>query len=222
MEETKKALPTGQVESAEGCAGARIEGGKELDPQEELYHTNDDSSILKKRFFKYGMGIVEKNCARCGKVYIPTRPEYAWGECCSYTCCLRYEEEREEALNNARAVMMLHPHTMTDILIFESAKAAAEFANVSPKGIRNACNGVSVVSGGYGWRWADEEPLRLDDIIQSYKEEPKMGVTLRIRESAYRKIKAIAKKRGISRNQVAAEILENELQKEEYYRYENH
>ena len=215
--ENEKELPAGQAESSEGCAGARIDGEKELNPQMLLYHKKEGSSIPKKRFFQYGMGLTEKNCARCGKVYIPTRPEYAWGECCSYTCYLRYEEEKQEALNNARAVIMLHPQTMTDILAFDSAKAAAEFANVEPKDIRNACNGLSVTSGGYGWRWADEKPLRLGDIIKSYKDEPTIGVTMRLRESTYKKITAVAKKRGISRNQVAAEILENELQKEEYY-----
>lgn len=204
---------------ARAIAEAQEERGKEYkNPSQTVYHENNDSSIPYEEYFpKYlGMGFKEKNCARCGKVFIPTRPEYAWGDCCSYTCSLRYEEQRQEALKNAREVVLLNPDTREDVTIFESVRAAADFANVTPKDIRNACNGLSEKSGGYGWRWADEEPISKSDVVKRYAPEKMSKMSIVIRSSAYERIERIAEKRGISKNKAAVEILEKELSKKEY------
>ncbi len=95
MEETKKALPAGQAESAEGCAGARIEGERNITPSDIVYHEKSTVSTIKpkkRKVFIFGMGLRDTTCVWCGKNFIPTRPEYAWGECCSYTCLRRFEE----------------------------------------------------------------------------------------------------------------------------------
>lgn len=218
MSETKRALSTGRVESARmECAGARIDGDKELNPQKVLYHENNDSSIpLKEYVPKYiGMGITEKNCAWCGKIYIPTRPEYAWGECCSYTCCLRYDEQKQEFLNNGKGVALLKPDTLEDMMIFENPRAAADFAKVTVKEIRDACNGLSLKSGGYAWRWADEEPLKLRDVIPGYAEEPKRSLAVWVRESTHNKVKTIAKKNGVTMSCFVNNIIEKELKEYE-------
>lgn len=211
--ENKKALSAGQAESAEECAGARIEGKEYKNPSNIVYHENRDSSIPKKNFFKYGMGIVEKNCARCGKVFIPTHPEYAWGDCCSYTCCLRYDEERREALKNAREVVMLHPEKGTDIMKFDSAKAAADFAGVEPSKIRNVCNGISGSSGGYAWRWADEERLKPSAVVPDFVPEKKTCMTVWVRDSMYKQLEELAAKNGVSRNRMVTALIEKEFSK---------
>lgn len=218
MSETKRALSTGRVESARmECAGARIDGDKELNPQEVLYHENNDSSIpLKEYVPKYiGMGITEKNCAWCGKVYIPTRPEYAWGECCSYTCCLRYDEQKQELLNNGKGVVLLKPETREDIMHFKNTTEAAVFAGASSKDIRLVCNGLRETAGGYGWRWADEKPLYLVDVIPGYAEEPKRSMAVWVRESTHNKVKTIAKKNGVTMSCFVNNIIEKELKEYE-------
>lgn len=216
MSETKRALSTGRVESARmECAGARIDGDKELNPQEVLYHENNGSSIPKKKKVVFGMRFIEKNCAWCGKIYIPTRPEYAWGECCSYTCCLRYDEHKQEGLKNARKVVLLNPDTIEDVMIFENPRAAADFAKVTAKEIRDACNGLSQKSGGYAWRWADEEPLMLRDIIPGYAEEPKRSLAVWVRVSTHNKVKKIAKKNGVTMSCFVNNIIEKELKEYE-------
>ncbi len=191
---------------------ANEEKGKEYkNPSQTVYHEKDDSSIPKKNNFHYCVGLVEKNCAWCGKVYIPTRPEYAWGDCCSYTCCLRYDERRREALTGPRAVIMVHPQKGTDILKFDSTKAASDFAGVEARSIRNVCNGLAETSGGYAWRWADEEQLKPVDAVPDYVPEKKSCMTVWMRESMYKKLDELAQKNGVSRNRMVTVIVEKEL-----------
>ena len=159
------------------------------------------------------MGIKEKNCAWCGKNFCPT-PQWAYGDCCRYTCALRYDEMKQEELSNAREVVLLNPDTLEDVTKFKSAKEAAEFANVNAKDIRNACNGFSKKSGGYAWRWADEKPLMIKEIIPTYEAEPKEKMYIAVCRSAYERLEKISNKRGISKNKVAVEILEKVLLKE--------
>lgn len=210
MEEKKERL-------REGNAEAQKEGeGKEYEnPSNKVYHGKFDSSIPYEKYFpKYlGMGIKEKNCAWCGKNFCPT-PQWVYGDCHTYTCYLRYEEQKQDELNNAREVVLLNPDTLEDVTKFKSANEAADFANVNAKDIRNACNGLSQKSGGYAWRWADEEPLRVKDLIPIYESEPKAKMSVAICRSANQRLEKIAYERGISKNKVAREILEKALLKE--------
>jgi hypothetical protein len=215
MSENKKALSTGQVESAEGCAGARIEGERNSNPSKIVYHENNRSSIPYEEYFpKYlGMGIKEKTCAWCGKNFCPT-PQWVYGDCCRYTCALRYDEMKQEELSNAREVVLVNPDTLEDVTKFKNAKEAADFANTSAKDIRLVCNGLRETAGKYAWRWADEEPLRVKDLIPIYESEPKAKMSVAICRSAHQRLEKIAYERGISKNKVAREILEKALLKE--------
>jgi hypothetical protein len=213
MEETKRALSAGQAESAKECAGARIEGERNNNPQKILYHGNNGSSIPKKKNLPFCMGFVDKTCAWCGKNFVPTRPEYAWGDCCSYTCCLRYDEKKQDALKIAREVVMVHPEKGTDIMKFDSAKAAADFAGVEPSKIRNVCNGISETSGGYAWRWADEERLKPSDVVPDFVPEKKTCMTVWVRDSMYKQLEELAAKNGVSRNRMVTALIEKEFSK---------
>lgn len=204
------------IESAR-CAGAHIEGDKEYkDPSKIVYHEKRVSSIPYEEYFPktFGMGFTEKNCAWCGKVFIPTRPEYAWGECCSYTCSRRQDEQVREEVTNAREVFLLNPDTKEDVMKFKSAKEAAGFAGINAKDIRLVCNGLRKTAGKYAWRWADEEPLGLVDIIPGYAEEPKKSIAVWVRESTHKKIKELAKKKGETLSSVVCRMVEKELNKE--------
>lgn len=215
MSETKRALSTGQVESAEECAGARIEGKEYKNPSNTVYHGKFDSSIPYEKYIPkyFGMGIKEKNCAWCGKNFCPT-PEWAYGDCCRYTCALRYDEMKQEELSNARAVVLVNLDTLQDVMRFKNAKEAADFANTSAKDVRLVCNGLRETAGKYAWRWADEEPLRPSDIIPEQTTEKKMQTTIWFRESTHKNLEKFAKGKGISRNQAAAYIIEKFFNKE--------
>ncbi len=216
MSETKKSTLDRAIESARmECAGARIEGERNSNPQKILYHGNRDSSIPYEEYFPrtFGMGIPEKKCAWCGKVFCPT-PEWALGDCCKPTCKFRYDDMQQEEINNARKVVLLNPETLEDVMIFESPRAAAEFAKVTAKEIRDACNGLCVKTSPYGWRWVGEEPLSVRDIIPTYEVERKGKMTVVMCSSACERLEKIAANRRMSKNKVAAEILEKALLKE--------
>ena len=204
--------------ACEGNTNARKEmfEGKEYEnPSETVYHGKFDSSIPYEKYIpKYlGMGIKEKSCAWCGKNFCPT-PEWAYGDCCRYTCALRYDETKREEFSNARAVVLVNPETLQDVMKFKNAKEAADFANTSAKDVRLVCNGLRETAGKYAWRWEDEEPLTLRDIIPQYTEERKRSMTIWARESTYKKLEKFAKEKGISKNQAAAYIIEKFFNKE--------
>lgn len=216
MEETKRALSVGQTESAEECAGARIEGERNSNPQKVLYHGNRDSSIPYEEYFPktFGMGIPEKKCAWCGKVFCPT-PEWVLGDCCKPTCKFRYDDMLQDSLSNAKKVVMVHSETKQDLMVFDNAQDAAGFVEKSAKDIRLVCNKLRQTAGGYAWRWADEKPIELVENVPTYVEEPKKATTVWIKESAYDKLKEIAKERGISSNKLVAKIIEKALKEYE-------
>lgn len=198
----------------EGNSNAQnaVKGKEYQNPLTIVYHgKNDVSSTEKKKVhFYYGMGIKELNCAYCGKNFIPTRPEYAWGNCCSYTCSRRYDEIIVEKATR-RGVVMLHPKTHKDILVFDSTKAAAEFAKVEARYIRDACNGLSETSGGYAWRWEDEEAFKESE---SAEKERLIDYSTSLPESIYRKIVSIANDRNCKRSQIGREIIVEHFNKE--------
>lgn len=164
------------------------------------------------------MGIKEKNCAWCGKVFCPT-PEWAYGDCCRYNCAIRYDEQRRDELQIGRGVVLLNPDTLEDITIFRSAMEAAEFAETSAKDIRLVCNGLRDTAGKYAWRWVDEEPLRMLDsnlkIKKKFQREERVPMTVILRKSINKKIEKIAEQRCTTRNKLVAEIIEKELKEYE-------
>lgn len=208
MEEKKRA-------TEEGNLGGRNVGGvsKEYEsPSQQVYHGKNGLSIVTNKFL--GLGIKEKNCAWCGKNFIPTRPEYAWGDCCSYTCCKRFDENRREELIGCRAVVMMHPRKKTDILKFDSAKDAGAFVGLEAKYIRNACNGLSETSGGYSWRWFDERPFYIEP--EPPKTEPRKNISVWVNNRTEQELERLAKIYGVTRNRMATIIVENAIDKKEY------
>lgn len=211
MEEKKERACEGNT----NAQGEMNEGKEYENPSKTVYHGKFDSSIPYEKYFpKYlGMGIKEKTCAWCGKNFCPT-PQWVYGDCCRYTCALRYDEMKQEELSNAREVVLLNPDTLEDVMKFKSAKEAADFAETSAKDIRLVCNGSRQTAGKYAWRWADEEPLRIKVLIPMYESEPKAKMSIVICRRAHQRLEKIADERGISKNKVAREILEKALLKE--------
>jgi hypothetical protein len=215
MEETKRALSVGQTESAEECAGARIEGERNSNPQKVLYHGNRDSSIPYEEYFPktFGMGIPEKKCAWCGKVFCPT-PEWAYGDCCIRSCLLRYEEQKREQIHGSRDVVMYDPITLQDIRKFHSAREAADEVGLDAIRIRNVCNGLAKTAGGMYWRWEDEIPW--------YKEpdapttERRVNISVYITESTERELVRLAKEHDVTRNRMASIMVEKAIENKEY------
>lgn len=207
MEEKKECVREGGSNAQD-----QIVRGKEYqNPLTIVYHNKNGVSRTtdKKSHFYYGMGIKEKNCAYCGKNFVPTRPEYAWGECCSYTCSRRYDEILIDKATR-RGVVMLHPETKNDIIKFDSTKDAAEFAKVDVRKIRDACNGLQETSGGYSWRWEDEpvcKPI-----------EEKQGRYIRcttvLSESMCDKVIQMARANGCTRSKMIQNIISEYLKKE--------
>ena len=74
----------------QGRGGVQVEKGEGKEYQNlspTVYHKKGDLSTVKIITSPYKDN--RPNCAWCGRKYTPTIPEYAWGKCCSYTCCLR-------------------------------------------------------------------------------------------------------------------------------------
>lgn len=208
-----------KVCAREGNSNAQnaAEGGKEYQkPSQQVYHGKDGLSIVtnKNTELKYFTGIKERNCAWCGKIFIPTRPQYAWGDCCSYTCCLRLDEKKRDEVHGYRAVVMIHPRRRTDILKFDSANAAGEFVGLEAKYIRNACNGLSATSGGYAWRWLDERDFYIEP--DPPKAEPKEHVNVGVSKDVCRVLEKIAEEHGVTRSRMASIMIEKAIQKKEY------
>ena len=204
---------------SEGNTNAQVEseGSKEYgNPSQQVYHDKSGLSIVtnKNTELKCFTGIREKNCAWCGKNFVPTRPQYAWGDCCSYTCCLRYDEQRNIPIYGKKAVVMMHPRKRTDILKFDSAVEAAEFAGIDAKNIRNACNGLSETSAGYAWRWLDERDFYIEP--EPPKPEPKENVSIWIKKSTEQELVRLAKKYNVTRNRMASIMVEKAIEKKEY------
>ena len=183
--ENKKALSAGQAESAEECAGARIEGKEYQNLSPTVYHKNNDLSTLK--IINSPYKDTRPECAWCGKKYTPTKPEYAWGVCCSYTCCLRYDESNAQP-QKGRGVVLLNPDTKADVIKFDSVKEASDFCGAEPSNIRNVCNGLAETSGGYAWRWQDEQPTTITEPTPKPKPTKYVTISVRLTEPTYNKL----------------------------------
>lgn len=193
------------------------EGVKEYqNPSQQVYHGKDGLSIVtnKNTELKYFTGIREQNCAWCGKNFVPTRPKYALGDCCSYTCCLRFDELKREKLYGCRGVVMYDPETLQDILKFDSAREASEYAGVDASKIRNACNGMQETAGDKHWRWIDEIPWYKEP--EPPRQERRVNISVYVSESVEKELVKLAKKYDVTRNRMASIMVEKAIEKKEY------
>lgn len=97
--------------------------------------------------------LTEKNCSRCGKIYIPT-PEWLYRDngrgYCSWTC---YNHRNDGKKCRYKAVEYLLPDG-TVLHSFQSASKAAEWFGTSPFRIINAIDKGTQFKG-YLWRYKE-------------------------------------------------------------------
>ncbi len=122
----------------------------------KFYHGRMDLSRDKSDFFAKKV-FEEKNCVRCGKVFIPTRPEYKWENCCSYTCWLHRDDGAEDHIVNGKPVAQFGKNGVR-IATFPSAREAAKAMGVKPESIRNCCLGKSRTSASFVWVYVEDLP----------------------------------------------------------------
>ena len=226
MEETKKTLSVGQTESAEGCASARIEGGKEYEtPQRILYQEKSPlSTLYHKKIQKDDTFIKEYRCAWCGKVFIPTRPEYAWDDCCSYTCCLRYDEKiKQEGLSEK--VVMMSAYDKRELMLFECAQEAADYLGVRRESVRDACNGRTKTCKGYAFRWAEKGKTDIERTVRKYTRSDRRknhSITVHVERNTLDKIESKAYDHNVRRSKMITAIIKEgikTIEKEDGYEY---
>ena len=192
----------------EGSSNAQnaVEGKEYKDPSKELYHINSDLSML-------FTGFQDKKCAWRGKNFIPTRPEYAWKNCCSYSCLNRYTEANVEQ-SRATPVVMMSSTRGEDIRKFDSAEEAAEYIGVkSAKYVRDACNGKTRSCGGFQWRWAKSRDEEVETIVKEYaREEGKTTrVDVRLNNEDLDYIEKLASQLCIPRSKVVKMLVEKSI-----------
>lgn len=120
----------------------------------KLYQRNDDLSMPKTQKTFLSMAFQEKSCVRCGKVFIPTRPEYAWGDCCSYTCHLHRDDNKK--VPHTKSVEMF-TRDGGYVMSFASSMEAAQYVGLTrPHSIRNCCLGKTKTAAGFVWRYKEE------------------------------------------------------------------
>lgn len=114
---------------------------------------------VKHNFAKKSLSIFDgRYCVMCGKNFFPTRPEYAWGDCCSYSCMLQKEREKERDRKGGKT-RPVEQYTLDGVLLarFDSAKAAALHVGLTKdRYIRDCCTGKVKTSAGYVWRYKEE------------------------------------------------------------------
>ena len=98
--------------------------------------------------------IMEHNCPRCGKVFIPAAYHYYTDDgehWCSWTCFLhRYDDKRPQQWKQ------VHMYNKKGVFIktyASAAEAAVDIGIKSPNSIRECCLGKRKTSGGYVWRY---------------------------------------------------------------------
>ena len=208
MMEQKERIDEGNTNAQKELFG----GGKEYqNPSGIVYHGKDGLSIVTNKFL--GLGIKEKKCAWCGKTFCPT-PQWAYGDCCIYSCQLKYEESIEKSTPRGKKVVMMHPRKRTDIRIFDSARDAGEYIGIDARYIRRACNGLTATSGDYAWRWLDERPFYVEP--EPPKAEPRQNISVWVNNRTEQELVRLAKIYGVTRNRMATIIVENAIDKKEY------
>lgn len=138
---------------------AQVEGwrkGKDESFSPRLYQINHDLSTPRLNFFQTS-GLVDRKCVKCGKNFVPTRPEYAWKDCCSYTCYIHRDDEKTKAIPHAKPVEQ-YTRDGTYLMTFNSAVEAAEYVGLKKaESIRDCCNEKTESSAGFLWRWKEVE-----------------------------------------------------------------
>lgn len=136
---------------------AQVEGwrkGKDESFSSTLYQKNTNLSTHLMNFCPTP-GIVDRKCVKCGRNYVPTRPKYAWRDCCSYTCYIHRDDKKP--IQNGKQVEQ-YTRDGTYLQTFRSAVEAAQYVGLKKAdSIRACCNGKTESSAGFSWRWKEVE-----------------------------------------------------------------
>ena len=126
-----------------------MKGRKTKSSSLRVYHKKQDLSSL----FDQALG--KQICKRCGKEFYPTRPEYAWEDCCSYTCLLHRDDGKK--VPNTKPVDMF-TREGGYVMSFDSPTEAAQYVGLKkPHAIRECCIGKTKTSAGFVWRYKEVE-----------------------------------------------------------------
>ena len=109
---------------------------------------------------------------------------------------------------------MYDPETLQDLIKFDSAREASEYAGVDASKIRNACNGLQDRAGGKHWRWIDEIPYEKEPEMP--RQERRVNIAVYVAESTEAELVKLAKKYNVTRNRMASIIVEKAIEKKEY------
>lgn len=95
----------------------------------------------------------KQNCKRCGKEFYPTRPEYAWEDCCSYTCRLHRDDDKKKP--HTKPVDM-YTREGGFVMSFSCSEEAAKYVGLKkPHSIRECCLGKTKTSAGFVFRYRE-------------------------------------------------------------------
>lgn len=201
---------------SEGNTNAQVEseGSKEYgNPSQQVYHDKDEMSSTYVKKYIGGGGLRAKNCAWCGKEFYPT-PLWGYGDCHTYSCMLRYDEQKREKVFGKKPVIMYDPETLQDLIKFDSAREAGDSIGLDARRIRNACNGLAATAGGKHWRWADEIPWQKEP--EAPPTERRVNISVYVNESTNKALQQLAKKYDVTRNRMASIMVEKAIEKKEY------
>lgn len=136
-----------------------LENGNGKLPTNILYQiwgglsTPDKEKIKQKIYQSF---LVDKKCVKCGKNFVTRSKEYAWKDCCSYTCYLHRDDGLERQVLNGKPVNQYNEWG-TFLATYPSAALAAKAVGMKKAdNIRDCCNGKTKTSGGFYWRWREE------------------------------------------------------------------
>lgn len=128
------------------------EKGKTSSSFPKLYQIKYDLSTPKLNFCPTP-GIVDQKCVKCGKNFIRTYPKYAWKDCCSYTCYLHRDDNKE--VPHSKPVDMFTQDGGFIKSFSNSIEAAKYVGLMKPDSIRNCCLGKTKTSAGFVWRYKE-------------------------------------------------------------------
>lgn len=156
MYEKEMTPSAGQAESADFRENALGVEGRVITSTKSLYNTDDalssENEKKEKRVFTLGMGLKEKTCIVCGKIYIPTRPKYAWGCCCSYHCFIHCEKTTN------RGRIRMYGKDRAYLKTFETIEEARDFCGLKhERSIYDFFSGRTKSAGGFLWAWEETD-----------------------------------------------------------------
>ena len=197
MEEKKERAREGSSNAQE-----KLEETKEYRSSSTiLYQEETDLSTPNKKKFD-GTGIREECCIHCGRVFIPTRPEYAYGDCCSWSCLNRHREKIAQEGLSERVVMM-NAYDKRELRVFASAQEAADHLGVRRESVRDACNGRQKTCKGFAFRWAEVGKFEIDRVPKQYaRSSYRKGevISLHLDTGTLNKVEKLAQEKNVRRS----------------------